>query len=186
MTSPDGGERDANDAAVRAALAGQLVEVIPAFSRWIGSIRNAETPFGRVAYRQVEILYLIRKQYVPTERLSPSYLADRFSVQRSVVTRLLASLEANGFIERRVDPDDGRGYFIDITDKGRAVSEYIEAIFTSEMREGIATLQRDQVAALTAQVEALRQLARELDEKRKERLDRLHGDGYRSFDDEPL
>jgi DNA-binding MarR family transcriptional regulator len=179
-------DADVDEQGAREALAEQLVQVLPAFSRWVGSIRNAETPFGRVAYRQVEILYLIRKRRIPTERLSPSFLADLFSVQRSVVTRLLASLETHGFIVRRVDPEDGRSYFIEITAKGIAVSEYIEGIFIQEMLDGIARLGRTQIARLSDDVGLLRQLAIDLEEMRKERLARLEGDGLHAFDDEPL
>jgi DNA-binding MarR family transcriptional regulator len=51
--------------------------------------------------------------------LTPSELADRESVQRPTVTRLLVRLEAAGLIARAADPGDGRSSLITVTPAGR-------------------------------------------------------------------
>ncbi|WP_025350151.1 MarR family winged helix-turn-helix transcriptional regulator [Nocardia nova] len=53
------------------------------------------------------------------EPLRPSELADELDMARSNVASTLRSLEADGLIERRGDPTDGRKAFITISDSGR-------------------------------------------------------------------
>jgi DNA-binding MarR family transcriptional regulator len=46
-------------------------------------------------------------------------LADRLLLSRSGITRLADRLEKQGLISRRRCDDDGRGYFAELTDRGR-------------------------------------------------------------------
>jgi DNA-binding MarR family transcriptional regulator len=39
-------------------------------------------------------------------------------IGKSTMTRLVAKLEDEGYIERRVDPNDGRGFLVSLTDRG--------------------------------------------------------------------
>ena len=47
--------------------------------------------------------------------LTPSRLAEIERIQRPTVTRLLATLESDGLVEREADPDDGRVSHVRIT-----------------------------------------------------------------------
>lgn len=49
-----------------------------------------------------------------------SGLADRLSISMPVASRAVDSLEADGMVERRPDPEDARASVISITDFGRA------------------------------------------------------------------
>src|SRR5215467_6111848 len=51
--------------------------------------------------------------------LTPSRLAEIERIQRPTVTRLLATLEKDGLIERVADPDDGRVSIVSVTKEGR-------------------------------------------------------------------
>jgi DNA-binding MarR family transcriptional regulator len=51
--------------------------------------------------------------------LTPSELADRERVKRPTATRLLGTLEENGFVARTSDPSDRRSSLIAITPEGR-------------------------------------------------------------------
>jgi DNA-binding MarR family transcriptional regulator len=42
-------------------------------------------------------------------------------IGKSTMTRLVAKLEDEGYIERRVDPNDGRGFLVSLTDHGASV-----------------------------------------------------------------
>jgi DNA-binding MarR family transcriptional regulator len=53
--------------------------------------------------------------------LTPSRLAEIERIQRPTVTRLLATLEKDGLVEREADPDDGRVSHVGITKEGRAL-----------------------------------------------------------------
>lgn len=47
-------------------------------------------------------------------------LAQQLFVSAPVTTRAVESLEAEGLVERRTDPDDARAFLISITEEGRA------------------------------------------------------------------
>ena len=153
----------------RTRLASELVLVLPSFGRWVSSIRNSDTPFGRMAFRQVEILYIIRKNLLPTDAVTPSDLAEFISVRRSVVTRVLSNLEERGFIERQTSPEDGRSQILRITESGITVSEYIEKIFHDEMLEAIGFLEDDQATRMLTGLDVLRHLSTNLETLRKHR-----------------
>lgn len=52
--------------------------------------------------------------------LTPSKLAEIERIQRPTVTRLVATLEKEGLVEREADPDDGRSCHVRITREGCA------------------------------------------------------------------
>src|ERR671938_1360585 len=52
--------------------------------------------------------------------LTPSELAERERIQRPTATRLLARLEAPGWVARTPDPQDGRSALVAITPAGEA------------------------------------------------------------------
>lgn len=47
-------------------------------------------------------------------------LADRFDIPKSAVSRSVAKLERDGYIERLEDPSDRRSVFLALTDEGKA------------------------------------------------------------------
>ena len=51
--------------------------------------------------------------------LTPSELADRERVKRPTATRLIGTMEENGFVARTSDPSDRRSSLIAITPEGR-------------------------------------------------------------------
>jgi DNA-binding MarR family transcriptional regulator len=51
---------------------------------------------------------------------NPSRLANAFQVTKGAMTNTLSKLEKRGFIELRVDEDDGRGKRAYLTDAGKA------------------------------------------------------------------
>jgi DNA-binding MarR family transcriptional regulator len=55
----------------------------------------------------------------PGGRLRMSELADGVLLSRSGLTRLVDRMERDGLLRRRRCQDDQRGYFAEITDKGR-------------------------------------------------------------------
>lgn len=50
-------------------------------------------------------------------------LARREQISKSSVTRLVARLEATGYLERTVDPDDGRSFMVALTHHGHDLLE---------------------------------------------------------------
>lgn len=128
------------DGSLREHLAAQMANTLPQFGVWATSIRDFETPYGKIGIRQVEVLYALRKQRLGTGSVSPSLLSEYFHVQPSAITRVLNRLEASDFIERRVDPYDGRAQTIHVTERGEAISIAVERIFLAQMQDAIAVI----------------------------------------------
>lgn len=142
-----------------------MVNILPAFGHWASGIRDFQTPFGRLGSRQVAILWLLRHNIIPPDRLSPTRIADFHHVQPSVVTRALAKLEEGGFVERSLDEIDRRRTHLELTDKGRQASEYVEELYIHEMLAGMQDLEDEQIANLERSMEALSQVAAVLEER---------------------
>jgi len=148
--------------AARRLVALRMVQVLPGFGTWASSIRDFETPFGRVGLRQLSILY--RMRYAPASGvdLTPRALSQAFDIQPSVITRSLARLEEHGFIERVKDPADRRIARLSITEKGREVSIYVEELFIREMLKSIAIIGDDQIGELSGWIETLAKIRDDL------------------------
>ena len=71
---------------------------------------------------EYDVLSVLRRSPVA---LSPSVVADRLMVTRSGMSGRLGRLEHLGFIERKVDPGDGRGQIIGLTRSGKARAERV-------------------------------------------------------------
>lgn len=156
----------------RSQLAWQVVAYLPKFGHWAASFRDFDTPYGRVGYRQAGILWVLRYELVPAEEVSPIRLAAYFMVQPSVITGALAKLEAAGLVARTADPKDSRIARIAITEKGRLLSEYVEAFFEDEVRASLEGLDGEELAELQRSVETLGRLADVLLRRRVEKLTR--------------
>jgi DNA-binding MarR family transcriptional regulator len=63
---------------------------------------------------------LVQLDFAPGHQLRMSELADAVLLSRSGLTRLVERLEARGLLERRECPEDARGAFAVLTDRGAA------------------------------------------------------------------
>jgi DNA-binding MarR family transcriptional regulator len=153
----------------RVHLAKRIVASLPKYGSWADTFRDFETPYGKLGFRQLAILWMIRYDVIPPDDLSPSRIATHYRVQRSVITRALAKLEAGRFIVLTVDLLDARVFRLTLTDQGRAVSEFVEEYFDAEVLEGLAGLSDLEVAELGRSVEILDRLADDLLNKGHER-----------------
>ncbi|CAG4934850.1 MarR family winged helix-turn-helix transcriptional regulator [Acidithrix sp. C25] len=68
--------------------------------------------------------------------LRPSEIANAIGLDSSTVSRALQKLEAQGLIERRIDPSDARAHLIALSAEGATVLE----IVGNARREKIATV----------------------------------------------
>lgn len=91
-------------------------------------VRHLET-FGRKSslYEEVDRAGYLALRTL--DRLGPSCinrLARELHLDSSTVTRQVSVLEAGSFVTRRVDPDDGRSWLIDLTPRGRKAMRALE------------------------------------------------------------
>jgi len=66
-----------------------------------------------------EAAVLLLLANAPEPAISPTVIAERIVQTSGGLTATLKRLEARGWVERRPDPDDGRGRLVALTDEGR-------------------------------------------------------------------
>jgi DNA-binding MarR family transcriptional regulator len=81
---------------------------------------EALKPHG-LTFARYEVLVLLT--FSRTGRLPLKVIGSRLMVHPTSVTNAIDRLVAAGYVERRPNPDDGRGVLAGITDPGRAVVE---------------------------------------------------------------
>ena len=86
-------------------------------------------------------------------------LAAVEQVQPPTMTKIVAALELQGFVERFPDPDDGRAALISATPAGRALVESSREQRLSGLSRRLEALDPEQLAALEAALPALEALA---------------------------
>jgi DNA-binding MarR family transcriptional regulator len=146
----------------RARLPRLMVLVLPGFGRWASAMRDFETPYGKAGIRQLEVLYVLRHELLDPTVPTATALAEHFQIQRSVLTRILAKLEAGGYITREPDPADARAWRIAITENGRLLSDYVERQYFQEMSQALGEVGESDIACLERSLEILRRVAANL------------------------
>jgi DNA-binding MarR family transcriptional regulator len=86
-------------------------------------------------------------------------LATREGVAPPSMTKVVAALEQQGFVERLADPEDGRAALISATAAGRALVRSSREQRLHGLARRIEALEPDQLAALEAALPALEALA---------------------------
>ena len=69
------------------------------------------------------------------EGCRPTELAQRAITTKQAMNHLLSGLEANGYLRRVLDPDDGRGSIVRLTPKGRKLTGLIHKTASAIQRE---------------------------------------------------
>ena len=94
--------------------------------------RELETVFAKhgMSAAGFDVMATLRRSG-PPYALTPSELIAWTMVTSGTMTNRIDRLVADGFVERRKNPDDGRGFVIGLTNKGKraidaAVDEHVE------------------------------------------------------------
>lgn len=90
-----------------------------------------------------------------TEGTRITGLARRMGVTRQAVAQLAKEIEAAGFIERRPDPDDGRGVIIAFTPKGRKALSVAVTVMDEIERDYAAVIGHKRLSALKQDLKAI-------------------------------
>jgi len=85
---------------------------------------------------------------------TPSQLAETFGTTRGNVSHCISSLEAKGFLQRTIDPEDARSYQLSLRPQGKKTAlrvirafDKLQAAFEKEvgkaaLREALATIRK--------------------------------------------
>jgi MarR family transcriptional regulator, transcriptional regulator for hemolysin len=85
------------------------------------------------------------------EGISQRQLADLADIDAMSIVRILDRMEADGWVERRADPQDRRARRLAVTAKARPLLDQILEMGTATRTEGLAGLdgqQRDQLVSM--------------------------------------
>ena len=90
--------------------------------------------------------------------LTPSELAERERIQRPTATRLLARLEAPGYVTRTPDPEDGRSSLVAVTPAGQALLEEVRTRKDAYLARRLRTLPAEDRATLRRAADILERM----------------------------
>jgi DNA-binding MarR family transcriptional regulator len=94
-----------------------------------------------------ELRVLLFLAHAPAGAASPSEVATFVVQTTGGLTATLRRLETAGHVERRPDPDDGRGRLVALTGAGRAFEERVTAAVVDRVMGALGTLDLDAVDA---------------------------------------
>ena len=125
----------------------RLVQSVATVEAELGRILQDRYGIGLSDYRALEAL-----EKAPKSELRMQELAAHLQLNQSSVSRMVERLERGGLTVRDLCPDDKRGVYTVLTDKGRAHlaaarSDYEEALETAMARHGGA----DSLAAFASE-----------------------------------
>lgn len=118
----------------------KLTQAVAEVETEIGKILQARHGLGLSEYRALQIL-----AQSPDSELRMQELASHLRLNQSSVSRMAERLERGGFTVRDLCPDDKRGVYTVLTDKGRsrfedARTDYEEALDESLKKHGCEEL----------------------------------------------
>jgi DNA-binding MarR family transcriptional regulator len=112
---------------------------------------------------EIKVLLCIKRGIGPsTPEIKVSEISKRLHVTSPTVTQLIKGLEADGLIERHIDPQDRRSAGIKLTEKGEFVTRQAETAFEESVNGLIEYLGEEQSNQL---VELLMKAYRYYEEK---------------------
>jgi DNA-binding MarR family transcriptional regulator len=88
---------------------------------------------GKIAIGTYDVLVQLAE--APEHRLRMSELAEAVLLSRSGLTRLVDRLQKDGLVQRQPDPEDARGMYTVLTDKGREALRDASGVHLAQVSE---------------------------------------------------
>jgi len=103
----------------------------------------------------LEALVLAALFFEAPRQVKPSELAETFSTTRGNISHCVSSLEARGFLQRKIDPEDARAYLLTLKPQGKRCALRVIAAFDKLQKEFESEIGK---VALGEMLNALRRL----------------------------
>lgn len=133
----------------------RLGDALAALRRIIGSQRldriNAERSQVPIGFAAVAVLGKV----IDGGPLRMSDLAQAGRIHPAALTRQVQALEAEGYIERRADPTDGRAQVVRVTAAGRAAHRRVQQANDAIMAEQLSDWSTEELVDLVDRLEQL-------------------------------
>lgn len=150
-------------------LATRMVHTLPGWGLWAVDVRDFQTPYGSIGFRQASILWVLTNQSIPEEQRTPTGIARYFGIQNSAITRAVDKLEQGGYVLREVAFEDRRRHYLVPTQKGLDISNWIEQIYTAPLQSVLNELPAETLESLGTEVENLFTILRRIRTTDKEK-----------------
>lgn len=144
-----------SDSSKASALATRMVHTLPGWGMWANDLRDFETPYGRVGFRQASVLWVLVNEVLPPAHRTPTGIAKHFGVQNSAITRAVDKLILGGYLTRTISDKDHRVHLLEATEHGKNVSDWIQRLYTAPLQEELETLSQKEMDSLATHVELL-------------------------------
>jgi PAS domain S-box-containing protein len=118
-------------------------QVHEAFSRLARRLRALDHPYG-LTNERLSTLATVAAH----EPISVSALAEAEIVSLPTMSRMVAKLEAEGFLKRRENKFDGRGVLVSTTSKGRVAYQRATQKSLAHLKGTLGAMQPEQLAAI--------------------------------------
>ncbi len=119
------------------ATARKLAQSLKQFNRAFMQFHRAEAQQNFAGCKPSEIGVLLTISHGAKSEvrdMKVSEISKVMHVTSPTITQVLKSLEANGLVERRIDPTDRRAVGITLTDRGEQVAQRAEEAFLTTSR----------------------------------------------------
>jgi DNA-binding MarR family transcriptional regulator len=83
----------------------------------------------------LEGLVLAALFFEAEKAVMPSHLAETFGTTRGNVSHCVSSLEAKGFLQRKIDPEDARAYLLTLKPQGKKCAVRVIGAFDKLQRD---------------------------------------------------
>jgi DNA-binding MarR family transcriptional regulator len=128
----------------------QILSRVARLSRHLERARRAAFAASDLEPWEFDVLAALRRAGAPYE-LSPKSLLQQTLVSSGTMTNRIDRLVERRLVDRRTDPNDGRGILVTVTARGRervdtAISELLHA--EGELLDGLSPIDQERLSAL--------------------------------------
>ncbi|MGL5432422.1 MAG: MarR family transcriptional regulator, partial [Plesiomonas shigelloides] len=97
--------------------------------------------------------YILRMLFVsPEQSLLPSVLAEALGVARASISKQLDILEQQGMVARRINPEDRRSVYVQLTPAGAEFMRRELPLYLQRVDRGLTEFETTQFSAVVAQL----------------------------------
>jgi DNA-binding MarR family transcriptional regulator len=128
----------------------QVLSRVGRLARHLERARRAAFAASDLELWEFDVLSALRRAGAPYQ-LSPKALLQQTLVSSGTMTNRIDRLVERELVERRTDPNDGRGILVVMTERGRdrvdsAISHLLEG--ESELLDGLSKVDRERLSGL--------------------------------------
>jgi DNA-binding MarR family transcriptional regulator len=110
--------------------------VLNAHASTVARVEQALADAGLPPLAWYDVLWALRR--APGKQARMSELAERLTLSRGGVTKLVDRLESEGLLRRQRAEDDGRGFYAVLTDAGEKMLRRMWPVYARVLRETFA------------------------------------------------